>query len=98
VLSVKLNDALQAQSVKLYPAIIRASQNLTAEIISDKKQTITIQFIDAEGRQIAQTTKALIAGNNKVIITNSDALPTGLIYVRFIGKGLQQTVPVFKQK
>ncbi len=98
VLLVRLNDALQTQSVKLYPAIISASQNLTAEIVSVKEQTLVIQFIDAEGRQIAQTVKALTAGKNRFTITTSAALQNGLIFVRFIGEGLHQTIPVFKHK
>jgi hypothetical protein len=98
VLSVRLNDALQTQSVKLYPAIISASQNLTAEIVSIKEQTVTIQFFDAEGRQLTQTVKSLVAGDNKFTITTKAALQSGLIYVRFIGEGLHQTIPVFKHK
>ncbi len=98
VLSVRLSDALQTQLVKLYPAIISASQNLTAEIVSAKEQTVAIQFIDAEGRQLAQTAKALVAGKNKFKITADATLLNGWIYVRFIGEGLHQTIPVFKHE
>ncbi|MBA2760806.1 MAG: hypothetical protein H0U39_02380 [Segetibacter sp.] len=98
VLSVRLNDPLETQVVKLYPLVISASRGLTAEIVSVKEQTLVIQFIDAEGRRIAQTVKALTAGKNRFTITTSAALHSGLIYVRFIGEGLHQTIPVFKHK
>jgi hypothetical protein len=97
VVSVKLNDELQTPAVKLYPAIIAASQNLNAEIISAKKQTITIQFFNTEGRQTEQTVKALTAGNNKFTITPRAALPNGWLYVRFIGEGLNKTIPILKE-
>ncbi len=96
VVSVRLDDVVQTQLIKLYPAIIAASQTLQAEIISAKKQTVTIQFLNAEGRQIAQTEKALVAGNNKFTITPHTALPNGWIYVRFIGEELNETIKILK--
>ncbi|MEJ7827006.1 MAG: hypothetical protein WKF91_02385 [Segetibacter sp.] len=98
VLSVRLNDPLETQVVKLYPLVISASRGLTAEIVSVKEQNLVIQFIDAEGRQIAQTIKALTAGKNRFTITTSAALQNGWIYLRFIGEGLHQTTPIFKHK
>lgn len=97
VLAVKLNDNLQRQVVKLYPTVIAGSHILNTEIASLKEQTVVIQFIDAEGRQLAQTVKALTAGNNKFVINTSAALPKGWIYVRFIGEGLNNTIAIFKQ-
>ncbi len=96
VVSVRLNDALQTQVIKLYPTIITASQNVQAEIISTRKQMVTIQFLNAEGRHIAQTVKALAIGNNKITITPHAALPDGWVYVRFIGEGLHQTTKILK--
>lgn len=97
VVSVKLNGS-KTQAIKLYPTIISASQTLHAEIISVKKQTVTIQFLNAEGRQTAQIAKALAIGNNKFAITPHTALPNGWVYVRFIGEGLDETIPVLKQR
>lgn len=88
-------DAL-IQAVKIYPTSITSSQPLHVQIISRKKQTITIKFTGAEGRRITQIIKELEAGNNQFICTPNANLPIGWIYVSFTGEGIHQTIPVLK--
>jgi hypothetical protein len=97
VLSVRLHGAANTWKVKLYPTVLKSEQSLTTEIQSDKPQKIAIQFLSAEGKRLTETSKVLVAGNNKFIVSPNPTLPAGLIYVRFVGEGFQQTIAIVKQ-
>ena len=95
VVPIKLNDG-KNHVVDIYPTIITSSQLLHTEIISEKNQTAVIQFYNSEGKKVAQTSKALLPGNNKFDITDV-TLPNGLIYVTFSGEGFHETFAIVKK-
>jgi len=87
----------QKHSVKVFPTAITGSQLLQVQIASSTKQTITIRFSGADGREIAQTTRALLAGNNQFTIMPDVKLPSGWIYLTFTGNSIHEIIPVLNR-
>lgn len=93
--SVKLK-ASQFFVTKLYPSVIsQQSALVNTLIISDKAQTLKLQLLDISGRKLEEFNISLVQGANQVSFTPSVALGKGWLFARFMGEGLQQTLPLF---
>jgi len=95
VVQVKLSNA-KAQLVKVFPTHITSSERLTAEVVSNKIQTVTIQVLNSEGKKIREVTHALVPGLNRFTLFQNSNLPKGYLYIRFVGEDIAETVPVLK--
>lgn len=97
VVSVKRNDGIHEPVVKLYPTIFTAAQVLQAEITSTKKQTVIIRFYNTEGRLLAQTSKALTTGKNRINLVPDLSLPNGVLHVKCTGENFEEMIRLIKQ-
>jgi hypothetical protein len=96
IVSVTVSVSNNGELVRLYPTVIPASSQLTAEITSDKDQLVTFQFFDGNGRKLAQFTRQVIAATNRFSISAGTLLPAGWLYVRVTGQGIDKTIPVLQ--
>jgi len=97
IVLVKLSKNFQLDITKVYPTRFSGNETINAEILSGKIQTVTIQFVDATGKVLAQVNKGLTEGSNKINFEAAGKLPSGVLYLRFITDDAQQVIPVIKQ-
>jgi hypothetical protein len=92
ILTAKKNE--KAGAIRVYPTIATSSQIFNAEISSDRQQNFTVQFITVSGQTISKLAGTVQRGKNLIALKPTTALPTGQLYVLFIGENFVQTVPV----
>lgn len=96
IATVVSGSPAQNHSVKVFPTAITGSPLFKVQIASSTKQTITIRFSGADGREIARTSKFLLVGNNQFTLMPDAQLPLGWIYLTFTGNNIYETIPVLK--
>jgi hypothetical protein len=94
VLFIKKNGEIRSGSVKVYPTVASVSQVFNAEVVSDKEQRYTIQFINTAGQVLNKLSGTLQKGKNILSLKVGNALPKGQVYMLFNGENFVQTVPV----
>ena len=88
----------QKYSVKMFPNVITGSQLLQVQVASGTKQTVSIRFCGADGKEIARTSRALSVGTNQFSIIPDAPLPPGWIYITFAGNNIYETIPVLNRR
>ena len=77
---------------KAYPTILTAGRAVNAEVITDKKQDITVRMVDMNGRMLESFVFHLNEGSNMINFKPSANLSKGWVFAQFSGAGLQQTI------
>jgi len=90
VVSTKLK-AGNVQVVKAYPTLIKPNATVTAEVLSDKKQSMQVTLIDASGKVLQQFIFSLNTGNNQIFFTPQTS-NEGWLFAKFQAVGFQQTI------
>lgn len=80
----------------LYPTVIPASSQLTAELTSRENQFVVIRFFDGSGRQLAEEKRLVLTGINRFSIAAPRTLARGWLFVRVNGQGIDKTVRILQ--
>ncbi len=75
----------------IYPTIIKASDRINVEAVSDKNKVLEIAIIDEFGKIYLRQSLNLTSGENSFKITLPATLPQGIIFVKFNTDNYQQT-------
>lgn len=70
---VAFEGLLFSSVIRSFPTELQATQTLTVEIASHKKQPVQVQYFDVEGRLLGRQTLFLAAGYNKLNLSVSGA-------------------------
>ncbi|MBX2931935.1 MAG: hypothetical protein KF781_08330 [Chitinophagaceae bacterium] len=95
-----INVQLKANSIyvdKVYPTLLFKGNSLNAEIISPKKQNISIQLFDISGRELQRFNMSVNEGKNKITVQPNVSISKGWLFARFTASGFQQTISLTVQ-
>ncbi len=90
IISIKPN-ATPFTINNIYPTIIKASDRINVEAVSDKNKVLEIAIIDEYGKIYSRQNLNLTSGENNFKITLPATLPQGMIFVKFNTDNYQQT-------
>ena len=90
IISIKPNATPFAIN-NIYPTIIKVSDRINVEAVSDKNKVLEIAIIDEYGKIYSRQNLNLTSGENNFKITLPATLPQGMIFVKFNTDNYQQT-------
>ena len=89
------NASLTIKNV--YPVIINGSDNITVEVVSDKRKNLDLTIIDVNGRVYFRKTSQIEQGANTIKFSTPSSLPKGMIFLKFNAENFQQTESLIVQ-
>lgn len=90
-------EALKGDQVRLYPTLSTGAEPWHLEIMSTKKQLISLQFFDGSGKKLVQAALPVADGMNYITYPPPVGLPWGRLYIMIKAEGFARSFPVFRR-